>query len=59
MFGCYPQAEAVVSMRMKEMRNDNGHKEATESTKVPLKETFEQSAKPGGDLSCTQNVSWE
>lgn len=48
-----------MSMRTKETRDDNVHKEATESTEVPLKETFEQSAEEGGDFSCTQNLTWE
>lgn len=39
-----------MSMRIKETRDDNVHKEATESTEVPLKETFEQSAEQGGDF---------
>lgn len=40
------------------MRDDNVNKEATESTKVPFKETFEQSAEEGRDFSCTQNLTW-
>lgn len=45
-------------MRIKEMRDDNVHKEAKESTEVPLEETFEQSAAQGEDFSCIQNLTW-
>lgn len=45
-------------MGIKETADDKVHKEETRSAKVPLKETFEQSAEEGGHCSCAQNWTW-